>query len=166
MSEARAPGRAPGPRRRLGMGRIATLALRYLLAVFFLGAAANKWQQNYLFSDRLARIFAARLEEIDPQSVGAWFIEHIGLPGYQPLAWLVCWGETFVGLGLLFGCMTRSAAAGAMLMMFSFALGGYYDASLIVLGLMFLPFVIWPTGHWHGLDARLHARFPRSWLFR
>lgn len=151
---------------RLGTGRIAALALRYLLAVFFLGAAANKWQQNYLFSDRLFRIFTERLEEIDPESFGAWFIEHIGLPYFQPLAWLVCWGETFIGLGLLLGCMTRSAAAGAMLMMFSFAIGGYYDASLIVLALMFLPFVIWPTGQWHGLDKLLNKRFPQSWLFR
>lgn len=151
---------------RLGAGRIAALVLRYLLAVFFLSAALNKWRQNYLFSDRLARIFTERLEEIDPESFGTWFIENIGLPHAQPLAWMVCWGETFIGLGLLFGCMTRSAAAGAMLMMFSFAIGGYYDASLIVLGLMFLPFVLWPTGQWHGLDARLHTRFPQSWLFR
>ena len=154
------------PPRRLGAGRIAALVLRYLLAVFFLSAALNKWRQNYLFSDRLARIFTERLEEIDPESFGAWFIENVGLPYFQPLAWMVCWGETLIGLGLLFGFMTRSAAAGAMLMMFSFAIGGYYDASLIVLGLMFLPFMIWPTGHWHGLDARLHTRFPQSWLFR
>jgi thiosulfate dehydrogenase [quinone] large subunit len=98
--------------------------------------------------------------------VGAWFIEHIGLPFWQPLAWMVCWGETFVALGLLFGCVTRGAAAGAMLMMGAFAVGGYYDASLIVLALMFLPFVLLPTGHWHGLDRRLHARFPASPLFR
>jgi hypothetical protein len=26
--------------------------------------------------------------------------------------------------------------------------------------------VIWPTGRWHGLDARMHARYPDSWLFR
>ena len=151
---------------RLGAGRIAALGLRYLLALFFLSAAANKWRQQYISSDRLLRIFAERLEEIDPESFGAWFIEHIGLPHYQPLAWMVCWGETFIGLGLLFGFMTRGAAAGAMLMMFSFAIGGYYDASLIALALMFLPFVIWPTGHWHGLDARMHARYPQSWLFR
>ncbi|NCW56333.1 MAG: DoxX family protein, partial [Gammaproteobacteria bacterium] len=116
-------------RKRLGAGRVAVLALRYLLALFFLSAAANKWKQHYISSDRLSRIFAERLEEIDPESFGAWFIEHIGLPHYQPLAWMVCWGETFIGLGLLFGFMTRGAAAGAMLMMFSFAIGGYYDAS-------------------------------------
>ncbi|MBU6379004.1 MAG: DoxX family protein [Gammaproteobacteria bacterium] len=153
-------------KRRLGGGRMALLALRYLLAAFFLSAAVNKWKQEYISSDRLARIFAERLEEIDPETFGAWFIEHIGLPQYVPLAWMVCWGETFIGLGLLFGFMTRGAAAGAMLMMFSFAVGGYYDASLIALGFMFLPFVVLPTGQWHGLDARMHARYPGSWLFR
>lgn len=151
---------------RLGKGRVALLVLRYLLALFFIGAAVNKWRQDYLFSDRLKRIFLERLEEIDPQSAGAWSIEHIGLPFWQPLAWMVCWGETFVALGLLFGCVTRGAAAGAMLMMGAFAVGGYYDASLIVLALMFLPFVLLPTGHWHGLDRRLHARYPASPLFR
>lgn len=151
---------------RLGKGRVALLVLRYLLALFFIGAAVNKWRQDYLFSDRLKRIFLERLEEIDPQSAGAWSIEHIGLPFWQPLAWMVCWGETFVALGLLFGCVTRGAAAGAMLMMGAFAVGGYYDASLIVLALMFLPFVLLPTGHWHGLDRRLHARYPSSPLFR
>ena len=79
-------------RRKLGAGRIALLALRYLLALFFLGAAVNKWRQQYITTDRLSQIFMQRLEEIDPESFGAWFIENIGLPYYQPLAWLVCWG--------------------------------------------------------------------------
>ena len=153
-------------RQKLSAGRVALLALRYLLALFFLGAAVNKWRQQYITTDRLSQIFMQRLEEIDPESFGAWFIENIGLPYYQPLAWLVCWGETFIAVGLLFGFMTRSAAVGAMLMMFSFAIGGYYDASLIVLARMFLPFVIWPTGQWHGLDARMHARYPSFWMFR
>lgn len=151
---------------RLSLGRKALLGLRYLLALFFISAAINKWQQQYLTSDKLFRVFTQRLEEIDPESFGARFIEQIGLPFYVPLAWMVCWGETFIALGLLFGFMTRGAAAGAMLMMFSFAIGGYYDASLIVLGLMFLPFVLLPTGRWHGLDARLHSRYPRSLWFR
>ncbi len=147
-------------------GRRSILALRYLMALFFTGAAVNKWQQNYLFSNRLQRIFTERLEEIDPESFGAWFIEHVGLPYYQPLAWMVCWGETFIALGLIFGCMTRGAAIGAMLMMFAFATGGYYDASLIVLALMFLPMIIWPTGHWLGLDRRMNAKYPGAIWFR
>lgn len=159
------PAMKPLTTRRLTLGRRVLLALRYLLAFLFLGAAINKWQQQYLTSDKLFRVLTQRLEEIDPESFGARFIEQIGLPYYVPLAWMVCWGETFVALGLLFGFLTRGAAAGAMLMMVSFAMGGYYDASLIVLGLMFLPFVLLPTGQWHGLDARMHARYPRSFWF-
>lgn len=55
--------------------------------------------------------------------------------------------------------------AGAMAMMLAFAVGGYYDASLILLSLLFLPFVILPTGRWHGLDKLLHARYPQSLFF-
>jgi thiosulfate dehydrogenase [quinone] large subunit len=64
------------------------------------------------------------------------------------------------------GFMTRGAAVGAMLMMLSFAVGGYYDASLIALTLMFLPLVWWPAGHHAGLDGFLHRRYPPSILFR
>jgi thiosulfate dehydrogenase [quinone] large subunit len=150
--------------RKLGRGLL--LGLRYLLAAFFTFAALNKWRQAYLTTDRLRDIFGQRLEEIDPESFGAWFIEHIGLPYFKPLAWMVCWGETFIALGLLFGFMTRSAALGAMLFMFMLTIGGYYDASLIVLTLMFLPFVLLPTGQWHGLDRRMLARYPGSIWFR
>ena len=40
---------------RLGVGKIALLLFGYLLALFFLSAAINKWEQNYLFSDKLLR---------------------------------------------------------------------------------------------------------------
>ncbi len=149
-----------------GFGRGLLLALRYLLAAFFTFAAINKWRQQYLTTDRLYNIFAERLQEIDPESFGAWFIENIGLPYYQPLAWMVCWGETLIALGLVFGFMTRGAAIGAMLFMVMLTIGGYYDASLIVLTLLFLPFVLLPTGQWHGLDRRMLQRHPGSIWFR
>lgn len=148
---------------RLGVGKIALLVFRYLLALFFLSAAINKWEQNYLFSDKLLRVFNARLEEIDPESIGALFLEHIGVPFWQPLAWYVCWGETLIAMGLCLGLLTRLSAIGAMLMMLSFAVGGYYDASLIVLTLLFLPFALWRTGLWFGLDRRFHQKNPSAW---
>lgn len=147
-------------------GRSALLVLRYLMALFFAAAATNKWRQQYLFTDRLHVIFTERLTEIDPESFGAWFLEHVGLPHYPVFAAMVCLGETAIALGLLLGCVTRGAALGAMLMMFSFAIGGYYDASLLALGLMFLPLVLWPTGLWFGLDRHFHTRWPRSVLFK
>jgi uncharacterized membrane protein YphA (DoxX/SURF4 family) len=148
----------------LGPARISLLVLRYFLALFFLGAASNKWQENYLFSDKLLRVFTTRLEEIDPESIGALFIEQIGIPFWQPLAWYVCLGETIIACGLLFGVLTRLSAAGAMIMMFSFAVGGYYDASLIVLALLFLPVVIWPTGRWLGFDRKIYQKNHTIWF--
>jgi thiosulfate dehydrogenase (quinone) large subunit len=147
-------------------GRGVALSLRYLVGVFFLFAAINKWRENYLFSDKLYRVLAERLQEIDPESFGAWFIENLGLPYYQPMAWMVCWGETFIALGLLFGFMTRSAAIGAVLFNVMLTIGGYYDASLIVLTLMYLPAVLLPTGQWIGLDRRMSQRYPGSIWFR
>lgn len=148
----------------MGAGRIALLVFRYLLAVFFLSAAINKWQQNYLFSDKLLRIFTERIAEIDPESIGAIFLEQIGIPYWQPLAWYVCWGETLIAIGLLLGLLTRVSSVAAMLMMLSFAVGGYYDASLIVLTLLFLPFAVIRTGLWFGLDRRFNQRYPSVWF--
>jgi thiosulfate dehydrogenase [quinone] large subunit len=142
------------------------LALRYLMALFFVGAAINKWTHGWLWTDKLHRVFIERLGEVDPESFGAWFLEHVGIPYYGVFAALVTLGETAIALGLLFGCVTRGAAIGAMICMSGFAIGGYYDASLIVLALMFLPLVLLPTGRWLGLDRRLHARHPNSIWFK
>lgn len=150
--------------RRLGSG--SALALRFLMALFFVSAAANKWLAAWLWSDKLQRVFTERLGEIDPESFGARFLETWGIPHFRWFAVLVTVGESAIAFGLLAGFMTRGAALGAMLMMFCFAMGGYYDASLIALALMFLPLILLPTGHTFGLDRRLHARFPDSILFR
>lgn len=150
--------------RRLGRG--SALALRFLMALFFVSAAANKWLAAWLWSDKLQRVFTERLGEIDPESFGARFLETWGIPHFRWFAVLVTVGESAIAFGLLAGFMTRGAALGAMLMMFCFAMGGYYDASLIALALMFLPLILLPTGHTFGLDRRLHARFPDSILFR
>ena len=147
-------------------GRGSALALRFLMALFFVSAAANKWLAAWIWSDKLQRVFSERLGEIDPESFGARFIEAWGIPYFRWFAVVVTLGETAIAFGLLAGCMTRGAALGAMLMMFCFAMGGYYDASLIALGLMFLPLMLLPTGHTFGLDRRLHERFPASILFR
>jgi thiosulfate dehydrogenase [quinone] large subunit len=149
-----------------GFGRGFVLVLRYLVALFFTFAGINKWREDYLFSDKLYRVLSDRLQEIDPESFGAWFIENLGLPYYQPMAWMVCWGETFIALGLLFGFMTRWAAVGAVLFNVMLTIGGYYDASLIVLTLMYLPMVFLPTGQWLGLDRIMLRRHPGSIWFR
>jgi hypothetical protein len=62
--------------------------------------------------------------------------------------------------------MTRGAAIGAVLFNLMLTVGGYYDASLIVLTLMYLPAVFLPTGQWQGLDRIMLRRYPGSIWFR
>jgi thiosulfate dehydrogenase (quinone) large subunit len=151
---------------RLTAGRWAALILRYFMAAFFLFAAINKWQSAWMWTPQLQCVFIDRIGEIAPESFGAWFLANFGIPHYRWFAAFVTLGETAIAFGLLAGFMTRLSALGAMLMMFSFAMGGYYDASLIALGLMFLPLILLPTGRWFGLDRRLHELFPQSLLYR
>ena len=149
-----------------GAGQAFVLLLRCFMALFFIAATINKIRNGWAWTDYLQGQFLARLDEIDPETFGAQFLETYAVPHYRAFGWMVTLGEGAVAIGLTLGLMTRTAAIGAMLLMFSFAIGGYYDASLIALGLMFLPFVIWPTGHWLGLDRSLAQRYPNRIWFR
>ena len=166
---------AASPRRRMpsfrarplaALGAWAVLLLRALMAVFFISAGYNKVSKAWMSTDILQQTFLQRLEEVDPESFGAWFLENLGIPHYEIFAALVTLGEVAIAIGLTLELVARGAAIGAMLMMLSFAAGGYYDASLIFLTLMFLPIVLTPNGHWFGLDGRLHERYPQSIWFR
>lgn len=145
------------------LGRGPVLFLRYLMAVFFGLAAINKiFRQSWLYTDLLKQAFIERLEEIDPLSFGALFIENFALPLWLPIAWIVTWGELAVAIGLAIGWRTRISALGGLFFIVMFAIGGYYDASLIVLALFFLIVFAFPTGRWVGMDKRRYAAGERG----
>ena len=152
------------PLRGSGIGRV--LLLRFLFGIFFLGGAVNKFQRNYMFGDYPLDLFTKRLTEIDPASFPAMYLEKFIIPNYHLIGWVVTWGELAVAVGMLLGLGTRTAGLIAIFLMVNFSLGGYHDASLIVLNLIALVFVVLPTGHWRGLDRGLHARHPDSIWFR
>lgn len=147
-------------------GMAFVLLLRVLYGIFWLGGAVNKFQRNYMFSDYPLEIFTKRLAELDPGTLPAIYLDQFAIPFYRFVGWFVTWGEVAVAIGLLFGLMTRWAALLSIFIMINFALGGYGDASLWVLGAIAMLFVVFPTGHWLGYDRRLHARHPGSIWFR
>jgi thiosulfate dehydrogenase [quinone] large subunit len=151
-------------RRALGVSLV--LLLRYLMALFFLGSSINKLSQGWLWSDYASRVFESRVAELDPASFGARFLLSFAIPWYPLVAWVVTLTVITVTTSLALGLMTRAGAALAAWLMVMFAIGGYYDASLIPLWLIAALFIFLPTGRWFGLDRGLHARYPKSPWFR
>ncbi|MCL4778401.1 MAG: DoxX family membrane protein [Gammaproteobacteria bacterium] len=147
-------------------GIACVLFLRWLFALFHLLAAVNKLRLGWLWSDQLRQLFIERLGELEPGSFAVVFLQSFGIPLYLPIAWVVTVAEFVVAASLFLGLCTRAGALLALWLILMFGIGGYYDASLIALGAWGALFVLLPTGHWQGMDRRLHARHPRSLWFR
>ena len=148
------------------LGRVFVLFNRWVFGLFYLFAAINKFRGGYLFTDRLKVTLEQRVPELDPGSFAVTFIEVFAVPFYVPISWMIAWGELAAGVGLLLGLCTRWAAAAALFFIVMFGIGGFYDASLIVLGAIALMFILTPSGRWMGLDRRLAQRYPGNILFR
>jgi len=142
------------------------ILFRYLFGLFFAAATANKFMTNWLFSDIVKQIFEQRLTQLHPESFAAIFLENFALPLYLPIAWIVTWTEFAVTIGLLFGIAVRPMAGAAFLLLFSFAIGGYYDASLLPFFMLCVVFMSYPSGRWVGFDRRLHEKYPESIWFK
>ena len=105
-------------------------------------------------------IFLQRLTELPPDSFAVFYLTNFAIPFYQPIGWFITIGEIYSAIGLLIGLTTRSSALVSLFILFNFAIGGYYDASLLPFFILVLLFIKYPTGQWFGLDAILSRRFP------
>lgn len=146
-------------------GILLALLLRVLFGIFWMAAGVNKIRKDWLTSDILKRIFEDRLTEMPPDSFQVAYLQLFAIPLYKLVAWVVTFGELYVGIGLLLGFTTRWAAAMSFFILLNLSLGGYYDASLIPFFTLSLVFMIWPTGRWAGLDRPLSRRYPGSRWF-
>jgi len=139
-------------------GIVIHLVLRTLFGVFWLAAGANKINKGWLNTDILERIFLDRLTEMPPDSFAVVYLQLFAIPLYQPIAWLVTFSELYVAVGLLLGLTTQWAAAVSFFILFNFAIGGYYDASLLPFFILSIIFLSWPSGLWLGLDRSIKLR--------
>jgi uncharacterized membrane protein YphA (DoxX/SURF4 family) len=80
---------------------------------------------------------------------------------------LVTAGELVVGAALVLGLCTRAASILGAAMLFSFAFGGGQGpvppGNALLMGAVFLLFIVAPPGRVLGLDQALRARLPR-WM--
>ena len=147
-------------------GVVPHLLLRTLFAVFWLAAGINKVRNDWLTSDILKEIFLDRLTEMPPDAFASLFLLNFAIPLYALVAWVITLGEIYSAVGLLLGVTTRIAAGVSMFILCGFAIGGYYDASLIPFFLLNAMFLWWASGLWLGIDRPLAKRYPRSRWFR
>lgn len=147
-------------------GILLHLLLRTLFAVFWLAAGINKILDDWLTTDILRQIFLERLTEIPPDAFAVLFLQNLAIPLYLPVAWAIVLGEFYSSIGLLLGLTTRLAAAVSLFILFGFAIGGYYDASLIPFFILTAVFLYWPSGLWLGIDRRLAKNHPHRGWFR
>ena len=148
------------------VGVVLHLLLRTLFAVFWLAAGINKVRNEWLTSDILKEIFLDRLTEMPPDAFASLFLQNFAIPLYVLVAWVITVGEIYSGVGLLLGVTTRIAAAVSLFILCGFAIGGYYDASLIPFFLLNAMFLWWASGLWLGIDRPLAKRYPGSHWFR
>ena len=140
--------------------------LRLLFGLFWLLAGINKVNDEWMTSPILENIFLQRLTELPPDSFAVFYLTNFAIPFYQPIGWFITIGEIYSAIGLLIGLTTRSSALVSLFILFNFAIGGYYDASLLPFFILVLLFIKYPTGQWFGLDAILNRRFPNNRIFR
>ena len=142
------------------------VTFRLLFGLFWLLAGINKVNDQWMTSPILENIFLQRLTELPPDSFAVFYLTNFAIPFYQPIGWFITLGEIYSAIGLLIGLTTRSSALVSLFILFNFAIGGYYDASLLPFFILVLLFIKYPTGQWFGLDSILSRRFPNYRIFR
>lgn len=148
-------------------GIILFLAGRTVFSIFFLYGFWFKLVRGWLWSDLMHNYFTKRLIEqplLNPFQ--ALYLEHFAIPLAIQIAWIVTVGELVIGIGLLFGIAVRANAAFALFLVLNFAAGGYYNITLPPFMIFALLMMIFPSGHWLGLDKSLHNKYPDSIWFK
>lgn len=91
-------------------------------------------------------------------SVANWyadFIKTVALPNAEIFSYLVSFGEVFVGIGLILGALTGTAAFFGALMNVNYLLAGTVSTNPSMLVLQFFLICAWKTAGWIGLDRFL-----------
>ncbi len=140
---------------------------RYLFALFFLYGFWHKLAKGWLWSDKMHNFFVERLHT-PPQlnDFQTLYLEQFAIPVALPIAWIVTIGELIIGVCLALGLCVRANAAFALFMVINFAAGGYYNLSLPPFMFFSILMMLYPSGHWLGLDKRLHQKYPESIWFK
>src|SRR3954447_17481416 len=130
------------------IGAVIITVLRLYLGYAWFSAGLGKLQSGaFDASGFLGNAVANPVKGPDGNVVYGWyvnFLESFAIPNVDIFNFIVPWGETLVGLGLMLGCLTTAAMFFGLVMNFSFFLAG--TVSHIPTDL-FLGFIILTAGY-------------------
>ncbi|WHY00169.1 DoxX family protein [Neobacillus sp. DY30] len=129
--------------------------IRLYLGYAWFTAGLGKITGGFDASGYLKNAVANPVKGPDGNMVYSWyvnFLESFALPNIDVFNFIVPWGETLIGLGLMLGCLTTAAAFFGLVMNFSFFLAGTVSHNPTDI---FLGFIILAAGFnagKYGLD--------------
>ena len=114
-------------------------------------------------------ILIAKYADGNPIGVVKDFLEQTVLPHGALFAQLTAFGEAAVGIGLTLGLLTPVAAALGLWLVLNYGLAtqwmGFSQQGFhVVLAACMIAFHFSRAGRTWGLDARVRARWPGSWI--
>jgi thiosulfate dehydrogenase (quinone) large subunit len=121
--------------------------IRLYLGYAWFTAGFHKIIGGFDASGFLANAVANPVKGPDGGMVYSWyvnFLESFALPNIDVFNFIVPWGETLIGLGLLLGCLTTTAMFFGLVMNFSFFLAGTVSHNPTDI---FLGFIILTAGY-------------------
>jgi thiosulfate dehydrogenase (quinone) large subunit len=140
--------------------------LRLLCGLILLIEGWGKLQHGWLHGTPLLGLLDGWVES---NKTYAFFVPVVRSARAHPKIFgaLITLGELSIGLSMLLGLLTRLFAFLGALMLFSIAFGAGQGlappGNALLMGAMFVLFILAPPGRVLGLDAALRARFPR-WM--
>jgi thiosulfate dehydrogenase [quinone] large subunit len=116
-------------------------------------------------------ILIAKYADGNPIGLVKGFLENTVLPHGPLFAQLTALGEAAVGIGLTFGLLTAIASALGLWLVVNYGLASQWlgfsqQGFHVVLAACMIAFFFSRAGRTWGLDARVRARWPGSWIVR
>ncbi|WP_342433143.1 DoxX family membrane protein [Neobacillus sp. FSL H8-0543] len=121
--------------------------IRLYLGYAWFTAGFHKLTGGFDASGYLGNAIANPVKGPEGDMVYGWyvnFLESFALPNIDVFNFIVPWGETLIGLGLLLGCLTTTAMFFGLVMNFSFFLAGTVSHNPTDI---FLGFIILTAGY-------------------
>jgi len=135
---------------------IAWLAVRVWLGIMWIQAGVSKvWgaENPSFLHNNGAGVAGFAGHGVAAYSWWASFMHSFVVPNASWIAVMVAFGELAIGLGLAFGCFTRTAAVASLALLFTYVMSGTASVCAFYALCAIIVLATWRTSSWIGVDG-------------